>query len=460
MKKILELIKSLLAKGFATKSEKAEVKSMLKELGDDEQETVKDDVAKVDDLPEEEGGDEEDKEIEKMLKSLISKTGEDNLKAVKAEVKEWLEEQKDLIAKKSGVYSPEVKANRARLNEWTRGFCKAVLFNDTEAVKELYKKGIFDGAAKKEMSTDGTGSPYGGYVTDSELSAEIRHLMTEYGVARREMMTMQLSKHSYKANELVTDLTTYWVDEAGSISSSQVVLGQNTLELKKIAAVVCFTSELLEDEEIDLAAFISSRVAEGFAQKEDNAFFNGDGSSPYGSFTGLLLSTYVNTVTMTGTTFASIDADDLLDMVDATPSGALKNGKYYMNRSIMSYVRKLKDDQNAPIFQRASEAGPATLWGYPVVDVEVMPTSGDTAADTPFVLFGDLKKGCILGYKGAIKAKRFDAGTIRNVAGNADINLITSDREAIRWTERVGYVQVIQNFKKPITVLKTAAASA
>ena len=161
---------------------------------------------------------------------------------------------------------------------------------------------------------------------------------------------------------------------------------------------------------------------------------------------------------MTGTTFASMDADDLLDLVDATPAGALANAKYYMHRSILSIVRKLKAATTGEyIYQPISVSGPASVWGYPVVLVEAMPASTATAADTSFVLFGDLRKACIFGYKGAIKANRFNAGTVRNVAANADINLITTDREAIRWTERVGYIRIVPT---AVTKLTTAAASA
>jgi hypothetical protein len=57
-------------------------------------------------------------------------------------------------------------------------------------------------------------------------------------------------------------------------------------------------------------------------------------------------------------------------------------------------------------------------------------------------------------------AEQFTSGTIRNVADNADINLLTTDRKAMRFIERVGYFQVITTFRKPITILKTASASA
>jgi hypothetical protein len=72
-----------------------------------------------------------------------------------------------------------------------------------------------------------------------------------------------------------------------------------------------------------------------------------------------------------------------------------------------------------------------------------MPTSTTAEAGDTVLVYGDLKKTTILGYKSGIVADRFNAGVIRNVAGNADINLISTDREAIRWIERVGYITIL-----------------
>lgn len=347
------------------------------------------------------------------------------------------------MEKKAGVYHPDLRGKRKQMSDHMREFAGALLGGDETKLKE--------------MTSDQTGSPFAGYTVDSELSAEIRHLITEYGVARREMMAIPLTKGSYKANNLATDITVYWVDEGSVINSSQVVLGQEELTLKKLGVIVTLTAELLEDTEIDFVSFLASRVAEGFAQAEDEAFFKGDGTSSFGSFTGLLNATDVNEVTLTGTTFASMDAEDLLDMVDETPSGALANAKYYYHRTIKSIIRKLNDNEGAYIYQAPSAQGPATVWGYPEVLVEAMPDKNDTAADTSFVLFGDLRKTAILGFNSAIKASRFNAGVVRNVADDSDINLITTDREAIRWTERVGYIRIIPT---AVTKLTTAAASA
>jgi len=453
MNKFKKLIKSLLERGYATEEEKLKAAEMFKTLDGEDQEEVQADAEAVADLPEteeeaqaesEEADDDEN--VEKSIRDLFKR----ERKSVVREVKEYLEEQKELMAKGAGVYRKDVQAERKELNSALRKTVSAIVSGDSAAIKE--------------MTTDDTGSPYAGYTVDAELSAEIRHLTTEYGVARREMETVQLTKGSFKANDLATDVTVYWVDEGAVVNSTQAVLGQEELTLKKLGAIVTMTSELLEDTEIDLVSFMASRVAEGFAQAEDEAFFKGDGTSSFGSFTGLLNATDVNEVTMTSgnTAFSNVTAENLIDMVDATPQGAHANGKFYMHRTIMSYVRKLREDAvsaadgaGAFIYQAPSQSGPATIWGYPVVLVEAMPAKDlGTQADVSFVLFGDLRKACIFGYKGAIKVKRFDAGEVRNVADNADINLITTDREAVRWTERVGYIRIIPT---AVTKLTTAA---
>lgn len=445
MNEVLKLIKALMAKGFATQDEKQKLAGAVAKLKSEDQEVLSDDVEKVNELPEvDEAEGNEEAEIEKGLKKLLSKQAGEIEESIKAELKSYLDQQKTLMEQKAGPYHPDVQEQRKQMSNRLRDYTKALFSNDHEKLKE--------------MTTDATGSPYAGYTVDSELSAEIRHLVTQYGVARREMTAIPLTKGSYKANDLATDVSVYWVDEGAVIRSTQAVLGRETLTLKKLGAIVTFTSELLEDTEIDFVSFLGARVAEGIAQAEDEAFFKGDGTSAFGGFTGLLNATDVNEVTMVGTTFASIDADDLLDMVDATPTAAHANGKFYMHRSIMSYIRKLKASDGTYIYQAPSEKGPGTIWMFPVVLVEAMPTKADTAVDTSFVLFGDLRLACILGYKASgMKVSRFDAGVIRNVANDADINLITTDREAVRFTERTGYIRILPT---AVTRLTTAATSA
>ena len=389
------------------------------------------------------------KEIKTQMLKTIKDSVEDNVEAIKAEIKTYVEEQKKLMEQKAGVYNPEAKKDLKATNSYIRALIGATLSNRTEDLQEK------TGLSFKELTTDATGSPYGGYVVDSELSAEIRHLETEYGVAMKEFTVVPLSKNTYKANELVTDVTVYWVDEGVAIGSTQAVLGQETLELKKLGAIITMTSELIADQEIDLWGFLKGRIAEGFARAKDEAYFIGDGTDTYGSFTGLLENGDIEDIEAAGDTFAEITPDDLMNLKNAAPQSVRKTGKYFMNETIMNLVRVLKDGNDRYIFQEPSVTGPATIWGRPVVEVEVMPGSGDSAAETPFVLFGDLKKACLLGEKGGLVTDMFDAGIVRNVANSADVNLITTDRKAIRMKERTGYLCLLPS---AIKRLVTAAS--
>lgn len=462
MLKLIKFLKTLKSKGFASADEKAEMKTLLKELTSEEQEEVKEEVAEAEKLPEEDPkeGDELEKNIKALIKgALKGETKEAMEKAIgdiKTEVKTFVEKEMEAMKAKAGNYHPDVQEKRQGVNTYLRKYTRALISGDVEELKNLNKV-----ATVKELTTDKTGTPFGGYVVDHELSAEIRALTTEYGVARAEFMAVPLSKNSYDANTLTTDVVGYWVDEAGSIKSTGIVLGQGELKLKKLGAIVTLTRELLEDEEIDLFSFIATRVAEVFAKMEDTAFFMGAGTGDTANaeYTGILKLSTANIYNMASDkdAFEDLTADDLLKMQDKSPQSLAKNGKYYMHRSIRNIVRMLKSSTTGTyIYQDATNNGPAMLWGRPVVEVEVMPDTADSDGATPFIIYGDLKKACLLGYKNALAADMFDAGSVRNIADNADINLITTDRKAIRWIQRVGYLAIMPSY---ITVCKTGSGS-
>lgn len=441
MNELLKLLKALKAKGFATVSEKAQVQKLVKELDADSAEIVADDVAEVEALDETNPADEAEvaeqvekafnKAGEKLEKSLSAKL-EKEISSMKDEFESFVKAQKELALKGVGSQEEAIKAKHAKFSTYLKEFANAIISGDD--------------VKAKEMTTDKTGSPFAGYAVDSELSAEIRHLTTVYGVARREFFTTPLSKNAYEANALATDVSVGWVSETGVIPSTQIVLSQEELKLKKLGAIVTLTRELIEDEEVDLFAFIATRVAEGFALSEDRAFFAGEGTGDTANaeYFGLLNNTDIPDVTLTGDAPSDITVEKIYEMIDTLPQGAQANAKFYGNRTVKSLIRLLKDGDGRYIFQDPiNNATFATLAGKPWVDVEAMPTVSATADEEAFMLYGDLKKTAILGFKKGLVADRFNAGVVRNVAGNDDINLITTDREAIRWITRVGYITIL-----------------
>lgn len=439
MTKLIKFIKSLNAKGFATPAEKAELRTLFKELeGSDAEgaEAVKTDVEAAESLPESnpagdapasDDGTADEEAAKNAIKGFINEGIKAGIGKVKDEVNDaiakFIKEQKELIAAQAGPYANGVMTEkRKKINSNLRELAKAVIAGDLAKVKEM------------------TSGEAGEDIVDRELSAEIRHLMSEYGVARREMFTTALSKNSYDANALATDVAISWVTEGNPIPTVFVELNQEELKLKKLAAIATMTRELLEDQEIDLFSFIGARVAEGFAEAEDRAFFCGEGSgdTANGGYTGLLNHASIEEVG------GGMTPEGIYGLQDALPIGAHANAKYYGHRSRLSEIRLLKDGDGRYLYQNPlNESGPATLAGKPFVPVEVMPSAQDAQEGDPILLFGDLKKACILGYKNGIAVERFTSGIVKNAANNADVNLITTDRQAMRWVSRVGYMLIL-----------------
>jgi len=445
---------SLLQKGYASNAEKTALKMMYKSLEEDKQEEVTAEVEEALSLPEdaeakdenkEDEKDENEDELEKNVNDLVSKKLDKAVSALtekaEKEFKDFLASQKDSREKKAGIYNKDVKKSREQVNKEVTSFLKAVMKNDVFALQ-------------KDLSTGVDAS--GGYLLQNEFVAEIQHLVTEYGVARREFTTFRMSTKTLDLNALATDPVVSWEDEMAATLSTDFTIDRDSLTPKKLKAIVPMSEELFEDSEIDIASYLAKRIAEKLAQAEDDAFFNGDGSSAYGSFTGLLNNTSVNTVTMAQTGYSNIDADDLLDMQDSTPQGAHANGKYYMHRSIFNFVRKLKDADGNYIYQRPADGQPATIWDKPYELVEVMPAKTATAADSAFVLFGDLKKACVLGIRKDMTVSRSTDATIKSTDTVTDLNLFQRDMVAMKFLERIGFVVILPT---AVTRLKTAPSS-
>lgn len=450
MNEFLKLYFQLMAKGFATAEEKASLKELAEEHEGDEAK-----VEEVESLPdaeeasEEELADEVAKSIsEKVLKALESAMEKNNAEVVEKTIESTakaLQKQNADRAKKAGIFNGDVKEARKEANQ---------------KFAEMLKRSGQSMVVKSGEYLDGGTNADGGFTIDETLFAEINLLLTDFGVARREMRVIPLRGRKANLNALATDVSVAWTTEGGSKPLTKFTINQVSAELKKLTAIVPWSDELAEDTEIDVVSFLAGRFSEKIAEKEDQAFFNGDGTATYGGITGLL-SSAGTTVTMTGTSFETMDADDLIDMVDALPQGAHANAKFYLHRTNMSTIRRLKDNEGQYIYQRPSEAGPATIWGYPVVLVEAMPAKADSAEDTAFVLFGDLRKA----YTIVTKANGTEflisrEGTLYyedEMEQQQVLSLYQQDLSALRVKERVGGVTVLPT---AVVRLKTASASA
>ena len=393
---------------------------------------------KKDDEEEEEEEEEEVKAMEDLISKKISERIDAISDQLAAKFLDGVQEQR------KKVLDTKIKP-AVGVGDKTRDFMKALFDNDRQTLKAL--SNLSDSA--------------GGYLVPDELRTEIlRVAEANYGLARRDMRYLPFTGpgNDRRIPALGSSVSVTWTDEAGVKQSTAPDFSIVTQTLKKLAAIVPMTEEILEDSSIDLVALVGQLFAEAVAKEEDVQFFNGTGSP----WTGILRNGNVNVVNIASSDPATISADDLLAMIDATPSGALAGAKFYMNRTVFSKIRKLRSGGSTTndgpyIVEGPTGTTPTSIWSYPVELSDAFPTlSASSGASRPIVLFGNLKLAAIFGDKQQLRVKLLDQATVNNVANNGTINLAQQDMVAVRIVERVGYVLALPS---AVTVLKTTGSS-
>lgn len=189
-----------------------------------------------------------------------------------------------------------------------------------------------------------------------------------------------------------------WVGEtAARPETTSPGLTTLQFDLGEIYANPAVTQRMLDDAGFNLESWLTSEVDGEFAIQENIAFLSGTGTNkPYGILTYVtgaanaarhpLGAIGVTTTAAVGGTV--IAADELLTLIGSLPSERDTNSKWYLNRATLFAIRKLKDGQGNYLWQPSYVAGqPASLAGYPVVEVAGMPTIASTNV---VALFGDM----------------------------------------------------------------------
>lgn len=285
-----------------------------------------------------------------------------------------------------------------------------------------------------------------GYLIPPSLLAEVNRFTEEYGVARRNMRYLPFSGpgNERQIPALVNSVSVGWVDEAGAKPSTRPTFKLVTQSLKKLAAIVPMTEEILEDSAINLISLLGELIGTAIAQAEDTAFFTGSvaDSDP---FDGVLNADGIVTLALSEDANA---VDALNHMLYLLPSEIRNKGTYYMHPSFFGAFQRVKNDVGDYIVQQPTGGRPATIWNRPVELVNVLPSVSDVEDGiedgTPIMFYTDLSRTCVYGDKGGMRTKLLDEATIKSAEESpSDLNLALQDMVALRVVKRVGFVPVL-----------------
>ena len=173
--------------------------------------------------------------------------------------------------------------------------------------------------------------------------------------------------------------------KGGLIPESDDSFGQVSIGAYKLGTLIKVSNELLNDSVFNLEAYISKEFGRRCGAKEEDAFFNGDGT---GKPTGVLNDTYGAEVGVTAASATAITADEVIDLFYSLKAPYRKRAVWILNDSTVKAIRKLKDGNGQYLWQPAlTEGTPDTILGRPVYTSAYMPS---IAAGARTVIFGDL----------------------------------------------------------------------
>ncbi|MBB6262425.1 HK97 family phage major capsid protein [Paenochrobactrum gallinarii] len=280
------------------------------------------------------------------------------------------------------------RAYKATFEEWFRT-------GDGESnVKAAIRAGEI--TAAYEVGDDSKG----GYTAPIEWDRTITDERVEISPMRRFASVQSVTGQGFTKLYNLHGTTSAWVGEtANRPQTDGSVLATYAFSFGEIYAMPAATERILEDSEIDMAAWLASEVNIEFAYQEGAAFINGDGVNKpkgilrYDATTETALPAAQRhplgpiSEVLTGDA-NGLTADGLIDLIYDLPEDRSQGAALYANRKTHAIIRKMKDGQDNYLWQPPFQSGqPAQVLGQPIHELAGMP---DVAAGTIPVLFGNM----------------------------------------------------------------------
>lgn len=260
---------------------------------------------------------------------------------------------------------------------------QGLLSKAPKSVEEI-RSASFDG--DKRAQSVGT-TTAGGFTVPDEFMREVEIALLSYGGMRANSTVIRTSSGADMPIPTTNDTGNSGVILAENTEAAEqdVTFGQLVLQAYKYSSKeVRVSIELMQDTSMDMAAFLGEALGIRLGRITNNHFTVGTGSSQPN---GLVTAGATSGVTTASNT--AVTRDELVSTMMSVDPSYRTNGKWMFNDTILSYILKLTDSTNQPLWLPGND-GPIgdTILGKPyVVNQDV----ADGAA-AKAILFGDISK--------------------------------------------------------------------
>jgi len=346
---------------------------------------------------------------EKELRSVVEPTAPAPAPVEKAEkkveVRQVLPHHTELRAFNGNADDVEAAY---RVGRWIRG----TVFRREEDLRWCRDNGV-----EARALSEGVNSA-GGYLVPDEFAARVIRLVEDYGTMPGACERVTLARDVMNIPKRASGTTAYFVGEGSSITESDPSFTQVTLNAKKLAVSTRLSAEVMEDsvDYVSVADQVAIEFAQSLAYKIDDTGWNGDGTSGYGSISGVVEAindgthgASVKSAASGNTSVETLDVDDFLSVVGATPIYARQGAAWYMSPAVYAAsVARLKYALGGNAVGDLSGDSGLSFLGFPVRLVHVMDSTLGSDADVTKVIFGNLGLSSIYASRREFSMKVYD----------------------------------------------------
>ncbi len=276
------------------------------------------------------------------------------------------------------------------------------------------RKGLETGFETKRFSIS-TGAE-GGLAVPLEIDSAIEQQLRSLSPIRQIANVVKVGTSNYRKLVAVGGFASGWVsDVAPRPETATPTFVEVAPPFGELYANPAATQAMLDDAMFDVEAWLAREVAAEFARAEGIAFVSGTGTNQPKGFLTYPTSTAGDATRPWGTVQhvpsgaagafpASNPADRLIDLVHALRTPYRQGASWVMNSNTLSVIRKFKDSSGAFVWQPGlGEGQPATLLGYPVIEVDAMP---DIGANALAIAFGHFSSAYVVAERGETSVLR------------------------------------------------------
>ena len=249
--------------------------------------------------------------------------------------------------------------------------------------KELSEREKFAKTLRETLGSMPTGSTI---AIPNEVSAEIERKRKDFSNLRR-YCTVHPCSGNYSIQVEGTGVTVGYVAEHGSIGDGTPTIDNVTLTAYKLGALVKLSNEFINDEVVDIVLYITTLIAEGFAEYEDKEILFGSGSN---AMTGVLtklegVSGKPNIVTCA--TASTVTWAEVKSAIQKLKKGYRQKAVIVMSQELADAIHEFKNGSNY-IFPQNDPVS-RILGCDVIIDKNLSGVTSSSTADQPMMVVGD-----------------------------------------------------------------------